>query len=96
MAIESNIEGYYWELIDSLADRAEENIKEWEGDEDESEPIWQAIDDGLIYYVDQAYIVAHMVLQGVISWNEAPAWETITEELFNDIAEELNGRKKTS
>lgn len=94
MSTESNINMYYEELVQSLAERAAENIAEWGGDPDESEPIWQALDDGLIYYADQAYIVAHMLQNGVISWGEPISWDQIIDELFDDIVSELEEIKK--
>lgn len=94
MATESNINSYYEELISSLAERALENCESWEGEPDESEPIWQAIDDGLIYYTDQAYVIAHALQNGFIEWGKAPSWDDITEMLFEDVAEEMEQQKK--
>lgn len=91
MATESNINTYYEELINSLAERAYDDIKDNEGDdyEEETEFIWQAIDDGLIYYTDQAYIIAHALENGLIEWGKDINWDTIWEDLYDDVAEEL-------
>ena len=96
MATESNINSYYEELVASLAERAIENCEAWEGDQDESEPIWQALDDGLIYYTDQAYILAHALQNGFIEWgkDEGIRWDAITEMLYNDVVEEMEWQKK--
>ena len=95
MATESNINSYYEELIARLAERAIENCETWEGDQDESEPLWQAIDDGLIYYTDQAYILAHALQNGFIEWGkEGIRWDEISEMLYNDIVEEMEWQKK--
>lgn len=93
MATEANINTYYEELIAGLADRAAENIEQWDGEPDESEPIWQALDDGLIYYTDQAYILAHMLQGGFIEWGQPVNWDEIIENLFDDVVTELNERK---
>lgn len=91
MAVESNIEMYYEELISSLAERAFDDMKDG-GDEDEC--IWQAIDDGLIYYADQAYVVANALQNGFISWGKTIEWDTIIDMLYSDVSEELETIKK--
>lgn len=91
MAVESNIEMYYEELISSLAERAYDDMKNG-GDEDEC--IWQAIDDGLIYYCDQAYVVANALQNGFISWGKTIEWDTIIDMLYSDVSEELETIKK--
>ena len=91
MAVESNIEMYYEELIESIAERAFDDMKNG-GDEDEC--IWQAIDDGLIYYCDQAYVVANALQNGFISWGKTIEWDTIIDMLYSDVSEELEEMKK--
>ena len=91
MAVESNIEMYYEELIESIAERAYDDMKNG-GDEDEC--IWQAIDDGLIYYADQAYVVANALQNGFISWGKTIEWDTIIDMLYSDVSEELEAIKK--
>ena len=91
MAVESNIEMYYEELISSLAERAFDGMKNG-GDEDEC--IWQAIDDGLIYYADQAYVVANALQNGFISWGKTIEWDAIIDMLFSVVSEELETIKK--
>ena len=86
MAVESNIEMYYEELIESIAERAYDDMKDG-GDEDEC--IWQAIDDGLIYYADQAYVVANALQNGFISWGKTIEWDAIIDMLYSDVSEEL-------
>lgn len=93
MATESNINTYYEELIASLADRAYDDLKNG-GYGDESECIYQAIDDGLIYYTDQAYILAHMLQGGFISWGDPISWDVIFENLYDDVASELEELKE--
>ena len=91
MAVESNIEMYYEELIESIAERAYDDMKNG-GDEDEC--IWQAIDDGLIYYFDQAYIVANALQNGFIEWGKTIEWDAIIDMLYSDVSEELETMKK--
>lgn len=91
MAVESNIEMYYEELIESMAERAFDGMKDG-GDEDEC--IWQAIDDGLIYYCDQAYVVANALYNGFISWGKTIEWDAIIDMLYSDVSEELEEMKK--
>ena len=93
MAVESNIEMYYEELIGSLAERAYDDMKNG-GDGDEVGCIWQAIDDGLIYYCDQAYIVANALQNGFISWGKTIEWDAIIDMLYSDVSEELETIKK--
>ena len=91
MAVESNIEMYYEELIESIAERAYDDMKNG-GDEDEC--IWQAVDDGLIYYADQAYVVANALQNGFISWGKTIEWDAIIDMLYSDVSEELETIKK--
>lgn len=91
MAVESNIEMYYEELISSLAERAFDDMKDGG---DEVGCIWQAIDDGLIYYCDQAYVVANALQNGFISWGKTIEWDTIIDMLYSDVSEELETIKK--
>ena len=91
MTVESNIEMYYEELIESIAERAYDDMKNG-GDEDEC--IWQAIDDGLIYYCDQAYVIANALQNGFISWGKTIEWDTIIDMLYSDVSEELEAIKK--
>lgn len=83
MAVESNIEMYYEELVASLAERAKDS------DTERDDAIAQAIDDELIYYADQAYIMAHALEQGLVEWGGSVAWDEIYDMLYNDINEEM-------
>ena len=91
MAVESNINMYYEELVASMAERALDDIK---NDVEEGDAINQAIDDGLIYYADQAYIVAHALQNGFLKWGGEVEWDAIYEDLFADIAEEIEYQRK--
>ena len=91
MSVDSNIEMYYEELIESIAERAYDGMKDG-GDEDEC--IWQAIDDELIYYCDQAYVVANALQNGFISWGKTIEWDAIIDMLYSDVSEELETIKK--
>lgn len=91
MAVESNIEMYYEEIVSNLAERAYDGMKNG-GDEDEC--VWQAIDDELIYYCDQAYVVANALQNGFISWGKTIEWDAIIDMLYSDVSEELETIKK--
>lgn len=84
MGVECNINSYYWDLVASLAERAKDSDGMERGD-----AIMQAIDDGLIYYADQAYVVAHAIEEGVVVWGGEVAWDNIYDMLYNDINEEM-------
>lgn len=91
MATESNINSYYWELIESLAERAKDNVEDG-GYGDEDECVWNAMDDGLIYYADQAYVVAHALQEGYVSWGKTIEWDAIIDMLYSDIKEEMENK----
>lgn len=91
MSVESNINMYYEELVASMAERALDDIK---NDVEEDEAIMRAIDDGLIYYTDQAYIVAHALQNGFIKWGQECEWDAIFEDLYADVSAELEELKE--
>lgn len=88
MAVENNINMYYEELVQGMAERAKDNLDNG-GYGDENECIWQAIDDSLIYYTDQAYIMAQAVEGGFVSWGKTIEWDAVIDMLYSDVAEEL-------
>ena len=89
----SNINECYEELISSMAERAYDNIKDG-GYGDDSECIWQAIDDELIYYADQGYVLAMAICRGYINWYKEVNWDEITEMLYSDVQEEIDYLKE--
>lgn len=91
MSVESNINMYYEELVASIAERAADDIK---NGVEEDEAIMRAIDDGLIYYTDQAYIVAHALQNGFIKWGQECDWDAIFEDLYADVSAELEELKE--
>ena len=91
MSVESNINMYYEELVASIAERATDDIK---NDVEEDEAIMRAIDDGLMYYTDQAYIVAHALQNGFIKWGQECEWDAIFEDLYADVSAELEELKE--
>lgn len=91
MSVESNINMYYEELVASMAERAADDIK---NNVEEDEAIMRAIDDGLIYYTDQAYIVAHALQNGFIKWGQECEWDAIFEDLYADVSAELEELKE--
>lgn len=91
MSVESNINMYYEELVASIAERAADDIKDGV---EEDEAIIRAIDNGLIYYTDQAYIVAHALQNGFIKWGQECEWDAIFEDLYADVSAELEELKE--
>ena len=91
--VQSNINMYYEELIDSMAERAIGDMSD-DNNENDEDIIWQAIDDGLMFYCDQGYILAMAVCRGYIDWCREIDWDGITEMLYDDVAEQMEWRKK--
>lgn len=89
---QSNINEYYWETIEDLAERAKSYMED--GTEDEGEAINQAIDNALIYYVDQAYIVSYYMITYCPRWGENLNFEEVSMMLYDDIAKELGQLNK--
>ena len=59
----------YNSIIKDLADRAHDYINA--DTEDETEAISQAIDDGLIYYEDQATIIGGYIMTYCPKWRDS-------------------------
>ena len=92
MSVDSNINSYYEGIVESMAERALDNLDDG-GYGDESECIWQAIDDGLMYYCDQGYVLAIAICRGYISWYKEVNWDEITEMLYDDVSEEMEHQR---
>lgn len=95
---ESNINLYYEELTNDLAWRAYDIIKDSKNageNIDDYEAISQAISDGLIYYADQAYVIAKYHTSYCMNWGEQINWDELWEMLTQDITDELNILKET-
>lgn len=88
---QSNINSIYEGIVRDLSQRAKMIMDEGSLDErrDETEIILKAIDEGLIYGSDEAYVIAHAYIEGLFSWNEQIYWEDILETLIDDIADDL-------
>lgn len=82
----------YNNIINDLAERALDYIKD--GTEDESEAINQAIDDGLIYYEDQATVIGGYIMSYCPRWGESIDWEEVYMMLYDDVCEELENLKE--
>ena len=77
----------YNELVGSLAERARLIMDE--GTEKE-EAVRQAICDGLIYGDDEATVIAHAFVNGLIQWGKDVDWSVIDENLYEDIYNEVD------
>ena len=91
--VQSNIDSYYEEMVDSMAERAIGDMSDG-GYEDEVEAIWQEIDDGLMFYCDQGYVLAMACCRGYIDWYKDVKWDEITEMLYEDVSEAYEYKKK--
>ena len=77
----------YSELVGSLAERA--RLIMAEGAE-KSDAVRQAICDGLIYYDDEAIVIAHAFINGLIQWGKEVDWTVIDEDLFEDVYNDVD------
>lgn len=93
MSVDNNINLYYEELVQSMAERAKDSIVPG-GYEDETDAIWQAIDNSLMFYSDVGYVLAMATCRGYIEWNKDVNWDEISEMLYEDVSEELENLKK--
>ena len=90
--INSNINSYYEELIESIA----ECVLDYDdiNEENEIDYINEAIDSKLIYYQDQAYVLAHALLEGYVSFYGDFNWDEIYQMLLDDVIEEFHKQKQ--
>lgn len=75
---------HYYDIVKELADR----VIKYNGIQDD-ERFFQAIDDGLIYKEDEAYIIANALENGTISWGYDVEWDAVNDMLYSDIMEEI-------
>lgn len=86
MTVQSNINMYYEELVSDLRERKRLELEE-EPDLEPYEARARALDNGLMYYADQAYVLAYALTTGVIQWGEPVEWEAIYDMLTSDMEE---------
>lgn len=89
MSTRSNITMCYEEIVGGIAEVALDKLKDLE----ESEAIDEAINDQLIYYNDQAYVVAQYINSGYGYWGKDISWDEVYEMLYNDVIEEIANLK---
>lgn len=92
--IKSNLNSYYEDLIESIAEYADENIKDGYA-EDEYAAIFDAINDKIIYYCDQGYILAQAIVRGYAEWGKAIEWDQIYDMLYDDVKKDLEYKNNT-
>lgn len=97
MAIESNINTYYEEQIDSIAEYVMDRVKEIHEEDPDREIdnlndiINEEIDTRSIYYVDKAYYLARYYLENGDNRDEDDDrgniidWTNVWEMVFNDV-----------
>lgn len=87
MSIQSNINMYYEELVEDLKERKQLEIEAEPGIEPfEAEA--RTMDDGLMYGVDQAYVLAQALLSGRIEWGKEVDWQDVYDMLIEDMNSE--------
>lgn len=98
MAIESNINSYYEEQIDSIAECVMDRVKEIHNEDPDreidnlGEIINEEIDTRSIYGVDQAYYLARYHLEngdtkGTIGW--CNIWDMVFEDVYQLVDEQI-------
>ena len=85
MSVQNNIDVYYEELVDQLKRAANENKAE---ECDDTEAVSCAIDNELMGYANQAYVLAYALQSGFIKWGEPVEWGEVYDMLFSDVASE--------
>lgn len=75
----------YNEVISSLAERAKMIITENDESFTLEDGTRQAIDDGFFYGEDEAIVLAHSYINGLVKWGEEVDWDRIYEDMFEDI-----------
>lgn len=81
------IRNNYDAIIGELVDRAR-SIKS-ENKELDDDAVRQAIDDGLYYTDDRAYILAWALENGTITWGAPVEWWAVEDMLREDILAEM-------
>lgn len=81
-----NLNLYYEELISNMRERMQREEKE-DPSVEHCEARARAWDEGLMYYQDQACIVAYAIMQGVIKWGEPVNWDDVYNMLCEDMEE---------
>lgn len=87
MSIQSNINLYYTQVVKAMKERKQAEIEE-EPDIEPYEAEARALDNGLMYYVDQAYVVAQALLSGRIEWGKEVDWQDVYDMLIEDMNSE--------
>lgn len=86
MSIQNNICEYYNELVESLAERARLNHEE-ELEKEREECVFQAINEGMIYGDDQAYMLAYAMIEGTVEQGQPVIWADVWAMLEHDVYE---------
>ena len=81
---QSNINTMYEGITADLAERAKLIHRE-QPELDTYDCVRQAIDDGFIYGVDEAYVVAHYMINGGFKFGEQIEWDLLWEDFTADI-----------
>lgn len=85
--INTAIDQQYNLLIKAIAQRAGCDIEDGVAVQ---ESIYKAIDEELIYRIDQAMILYKLCMEGVISWSDDICADDIMQAIYSDTMQELS------
>lgn len=90
MSAKNTIETQYDEIVEAIAEKAIEYISDDESDE-KSECINDAIADYLIYYDDQAIVMAQAIEGGFVHFGrDDSVWQHVDEMLLDDVVAKVD------
>lgn len=90
MSAKNTIETQYYEIVEAIAEKAIEYISGQENDE-KSGCIIDAIADYLIYYDDQAIVVAQAIEGGFVQFGrDDDVWQHVDEMLLDDVVAKVD------
>lgn len=90
MSAKNTIETQYDEIVEAIAEKAIEYISDNENDE-KSECINDAIADYLIYYDDQAIVVAQAIEGEFVHFGrDDDVWRNVDEMLLDDVVAKVD------
>lgn len=84
----------YNELVNYMAEGALDWLNEEGYNYTEAEAVSRIIDDRFFWGDDQAIVLAHALINSLVSWGEEVDWEAINQNFWEDIYSELAELKK--
>lgn len=84
----SIVEDYY-DLCEQLAELAHLELEDYK-DNDRSGAVRRALNNGFKYSNDRMVVLAHAFYAGAISWGSNVHWDSIYNDLAEDVENALN------